>query len=68
MDYSKIICMVGDKRRIVDADLFSAVHEELADKYRALGLRGQLLDLAIVANLPRRLAEMLDEGEGETRH
>jgi hypothetical protein len=59
MDYDKIQCMVGDEMCVIDMDVFQTAHEELADKYRALGLSGRTLDLAIVANLPRRLAEML---------
>jgi hypothetical protein len=46
---------------------FLDVHTELGDKFRALGLTGYLLDIAIVSNLPKRLAEVLD-GTDETRH
>jgi hypothetical protein len=67
MDYSKIQCMVGNEMRVIDRDLFMTVHEELADEFRALGLTGHLLDIAIVSNLPRRLAQILDRSV-RTRH
>ena len=66
-DYPKIGTKVGNHMRLVDYDLFVTVHEELADKFRALGLAGHLLDLAITSNLPRRLSEVLD-GTDATRH
>jgi hypothetical protein len=59
--------MVGDHERIIDLDTFIDAHEHLADYYRELGLEGDKLDLAIVAALPKRLAEMLG-GSGGTRH
>ena len=64
---AKIQCMVGDEMGVIDMDVFQTAHEELAAKYRAEGLTGDALDRAIVANLPRRLAEMLG-GTGGTRH
>jgi hypothetical protein len=66
-DYPKILTKVGDHLRLVDHDLFCDVHQALADQYRAMGLTGHLLDLAIVSNLPRRLSEVLD-GTVATRH
>jgi hypothetical protein len=56
-----IQCMVGDELRVIDMDLFMTAHEDLADEFRAMGLTGHTLDLAIVANLPKRLAEVLGE-------
>jgi hypothetical protein len=58
---NKIKCMVGDHERIVDMDVFLDIHEHLADYYRALGLEGDKLDLAIVEALPQRLAQVLDQ-------
>jgi len=46
--------------RIVDHDLFIEVHEQLADEYRARGLTGHALDVAINNNLAHRLAQILD--------
>lgn len=59
--------MVGDELRVVDMDIFITVHEELADHYRAEGLRGNALDIAICNALPKRLAEVLDKPYS-TRH
>jgi hypothetical protein len=58
---------VGYELRVVDMDLFITVHEELAEHYRAEGLRGDALDHAICDALPQRLAEVLDEPRS-TRH
>ena len=66
-DYDKILTQVGDRMRLVDRDTFMDVQEELADRYRAAGLTGYVLDLAVVSNLPRRLAEVLD-GTATTWH
>ena len=56
----KIKTRVGDQMRLVDYDLFVDIHQHLADYYRALGLEGDKLDLAIVEALPQRLAQVLD--------
>ena len=61
----KIKCMVGDHERLIDLGLFLDVHQQLADYYRAKGMTGHALDYAIEADLPRRLAEILD---GTTFH
>jgi hypothetical protein len=55
-----ILTTVGDKKREVDMDLFVEVHAHLAEFYRALGLEGDRLDMAIVAELPHRLEQILD--------
>ena len=55
----KIRCMVGDEERVIDMDLFLTAADDLADQFRAMGLEGMTLDLAVVAHLPQRLAEML---------
>ena len=59
--------MVGDELCVVDMDIFITVHEELAEYYRAEGLRGDALDHAICDALPERLAEVLGEPRA-TRH
>lgn len=56
---NSIRCMVGDEQRVIDFDLFVEVHTHLADFYRALGLTGDRLDIAIVEELPHRLAAEL---------
>jgi hypothetical protein len=55
----KIKCMVGDEERIIGMDVFMEAHTRLADFYRALGLEGDRLDLAIVEEMPHRLAQLL---------
>jgi hypothetical protein len=67
MNPNKIGCMVGDEQLLVDYDLFLDVHERLADHFRRAGLRGYQLDVAICADLPRALAEILG-GTFSTRH
>jgi hypothetical protein len=59
--------MVGDELCVVDMDMFITVHDELAEQYKAEGLRGDALDHAICDALPERLAEMLGEPYS-TRH
>jgi hypothetical protein len=51
----------GDKLVLVDSDIFHTVHDELAEHFRAMGLTGDALDMAIVTNLRPRLAEVLGE-------
>jgi hypothetical protein len=67
MVLNRIWCTVGDRLRLIDSDLFSEVHQELADQFRAEGLTGAALDHAIVDALPHRLAEILG-GTYSTRH
>jgi hypothetical protein len=62
---AKIKCMVADEERIIDMDVFIDAHQELADYYYDKGLRDHALDVAIVTELPRRLAMILD---GTTYH
>ena len=57
----KIRCMVGDQERIIDMDVFIDAHEYLADHYRAKGLTGDALDVAICDMLPVRLSQILDK-------
>ncbi|MFZ0351330.1 MAG: hypothetical protein WAM03_24800 [Pseudolabrys sp.] len=54
------ITTVGDEKRTIDFDLFVEAHTHLADYYKALGLEGDRLDLAIVEALPDRLAQILE--------
>jgi hypothetical protein len=56
----KIKCLVGEQMRSIDMNVFLDVHARLADYYRALGLEGDRLDLAIVEALPQQLAHLLD--------
>ena len=56
----EIKCMVGDEERIIDMDVFIDVHQQLADYYRAKGLTGDALDVAITEMLPVRLLQILD--------
>jgi hypothetical protein len=56
----KIQVLVGERMRVIDHDFFLEVHQQLADYYRGKGLTGHALDVAIVAELPRRLAAILD--------
>jgi hypothetical protein len=51
--------LVGDRRRIVDFDLFLDVREELAEHFRAQGLVWPEFDAAIVAATAEKLAEIL---------
>lgn len=60
IEWNIIQTQVGDRQRLVDIDLFNAVHQRLADEGRARGLTGHALDIAIVSNLSRRLATILD--------
>ena len=57
----KIQCMVGDQERIVDMDVFIDAHQWLADHFRAKGLSGDALDVAINEMLPLRLSQILDK-------
>jgi hypothetical protein len=68
MTDEKILTTVGDKKRWVDFDLFLGCHAQLAEFYRALGLEGDKLDIAIVAEMPHRLAQVLDEQPHPTQH
>ena len=52
---------VDGRWRLVDMDLFLDVHQQLADHFRARGLNGEALDVAIVEMLPIRLAQALDD-------
>lgn len=55
-----IKCLVGDKMRVIDLDVFLETHDNLAAHYRAKGLTGYELDSAIVTALPYRLAQVLN--------
>ena len=56
-----ILCKVGDEKRVIDFDVFVEAHTQLSEFYRALGLEGDRLDIAIVEELPHRLAHLLDD-------
>jgi hypothetical protein len=59
-----IIAFVGSERRMVDADLFFSVFEELVEHYAEEGLSGEDLDVAVHAAMPTRLLELVgDEGK-----
>lgn len=53
-----IRAMVGDELRVIPMVIFQDVFDELAARYRAEGLRGEDLDIAIRDALPWRLAEV----------
>ena len=57
-DYIRV--QVDGQWRLVDHDLFLDIHQQLADHFRAQGLSGDALDVAIVAMLPVRLRQILD--------
>ena len=46
--------------RLVDMGLFLDVHEQLANRFRARGLKGQALDVAIAEMVPMRLSQILN--------
>lgn len=58
---------VGDELRVIPMAIFQDVFDELAERYRAEGLEGEDLDIAIRDALPWALAEVLDE-PCSTRH
>lgn len=68
MTDDKILTTVGNQKRWVDYDVFLEMHTQLADFYRALGLEGDKLDIAIVAEMPHRLAQVLDQQPHPTQH
>jgi hypothetical protein len=49
----------GDEWCALLIDVLDA-HQQLADEYRARGLTGHALDVAIVSNLPLRPAQLID--------
>ena len=55
-----ILTTVGDKKREIDFDVFLEAHTRLADYYKSMGMKGDLLDVAIVEALPQALAQVLD--------
>jgi hypothetical protein len=55
-----IQCLVGDRMRLVDSDLFIEIYDQLSAHYRQQGLTGRRLDKAMVEALPHRLEQILD--------
>ena len=59
-----ILALVGTSMQLVDSDLFADVHQELAERYVALGFTGRDLDMAIWRALPHALEHVLHGGRG----
>lgn len=60
MSGEAIRTQVDGRWRLVDMNLYLKVHEQLADDFRARGLSGEALDVAIAEMLPVRLAQVLN--------
>lgn len=59
MTFNKIIALVGNKRRMVDAKTFFKAWDELTEFYQAEGLSGEPLDIAVCDALPTRLLAII---------
>ncbi|MGE4254821.1 MAG: hypothetical protein AB7E84_06360 [Xanthobacteraceae bacterium] len=55
-----VVTSVGGVSRIVDLALFLETHADLADRFRAQGLVGNELDVAIIRAMPMALSAKLD--------
>jgi hypothetical protein len=59
MTFNKIITCVGNERRLIDADVFFAAWDELAEHFEDAGLEGEPLDVAICDALPGKLLALI---------